>query len=131
MIFTPLSVKSSGVSAHISDRLSPPNAANKIGTSGAAVIAKHYGVPVYILLPSSTIDLNCPTGADIPIELRSGEEIGSLWYERPMAPAGVKTWNPAFDVTDHELITAVVTEKGILYPPFDVSLRKEFGGEAL
>jgi len=105
------------------------DAANKIGTSGAAIIAKHYGVPVYILLPSSTIDLSCPTGADIPIELRSGDEIRSLWYEKPMAPAGVKCWKPAFDVTDHTLITAIVTEKGVLYPPFDISLKEKFGGE--
>lgn len=103
------------------------DAANKIGTSGAAIIAKHYGVPVYILLPSSTIDLACPTGADIPIEVRDGEEIRSLWYEKPMAPAGVKCWNPAFDVTDHELIAAVVTEKGVVRPPYDVNLRKLFG----
>lgn len=104
------------------------DAANKIGTSGAAIIAKHYGVPVYILLPSSTIDMTCPTGADIPIELRDGDEIRTMWYERPMAPAGVKCWNPAFDVTDHELITAIVTEKGVLYPPFEKSLRQHFGG---
>ena len=103
------------------------DAANKIGTSGAAIIAKHYGVPVYILLPSSTIDLACPTGADIPIEERDGEEIRSMWYASPMAPAGVKCWDPAFDVTDHELITAVVTEKGVLYPPYDVNLKKMFG----
>ena len=103
------------------------DAANKIGTSGAAIIAKHYGVPVYILLPSSTIDLSCPTGADIPIEIRDGEEIRSLWYERPMAPAGVKCWDPAFDVTDHELITAIVTEKGVVRPPYDVNLQKLFG----
>ncbi len=104
------------------------DAANKIGTSGAAVIAKHYGVPVYILLPSSSIDMACPTGEDIPIELRSGEEIRSMWYERPMAPAGVSCWNPAFDVTDHTLISAIVTEKGVLYPPFDRSLAENFGG---
>ncbi len=103
------------------------DAANKIGTSGAAIIAKHYGVPVYILLPSSTIDMACPTGADIPIELRDGEEIRSLWYERPMAPEGVKCWDPAFDVTDHDLITAVVTEKGVIRPPYDVNLKKLFG----
>lgn len=105
------------------------DAANKIGTSGAAILAKHYGVPVYFLLPSSTIDMDCPTGADIPIELRSGEEIRSLWYERPMAPENVKCWNPAFDVTDHELITAIITEKGILYPPFAERLREKFGGK--
>ena len=105
------------------------DAANKIGTSGAAVLARYYGVPFYILLPSSTIDMDCPTGADIPIELRSGEEISSLWYETPMAPAGVKCWNPAFDVTDHSLITAIVTEKGVLYPPFAEQLKNIFGGE--
>ena len=103
------------------------DAANKIGTSGAAIIAKYYGVPVYILLPSSTIDLACPTGADIPIEERDGEEIRSMWYAQPMAPAGVKCWDPAFDVTDHALITAVVTEKGVIYPPYDANLQKLFG----
>ena len=103
------------------------DAANKIGTSGAAIIAAHYGVPVYILLPSSTIDMACPTGADIPIEERDGEEIRSLWYAQPMAPAGVKCWDPAFDVTDHSLITAIVTEKGVIYPPYDVGLQKLFG----
>lgn len=105
------------------------DAANKIGTSGAAILAKHYGVPFYVLLPSSTIDMRCPTGDDIPIELRSGDEIRTMWYEKPMAPAGVKCWNPAFDVTDHALITAIVTEKGVMYPPFDLSLREHFGGE--
>lgn len=103
------------------------DAANKIGTSGAAILAKHYGIPVYILLPSSTIDMTCATGEEIPIELRDGEEIRSLWYEKPMAPEGVRCWNPAFDVTDHELITAIVTEKGVIYPPFDVRLRELFG----
>ena len=103
------------------------DAANKIGTCGAAIIAKHYGVPVYILLPSSTIDMTCPTGADIPIEERDGEEIRSLWYAQPMAPAGVKCWDPAFDVTDHELITAIVTEKGVVRPPYDVNLKRLFG----
>ena len=104
------------------------DAANKIGTSGAAILAKHYGVPVYILLPSSTVDMACATGEDIPIELRSPEEIRSLWYEKPMAPADVKCWNPAFDVTDHELITAIVTEKGVIRQPFDIHLRELFGG---
>ena len=102
------------------------DAANKIGTSGLAVLARHYGIPFYILLPSSTIDLDCATGADIPIELRDGEEIRSLWYEKPLVPAEVKCWNPAFDVTDHELITAIVTEKGVLYPPFGEKLEELF-----
>ncbi len=100
------------------------DAANKIGTSGVAVLAKHYGIPFYVLGPSSTIDLDCTTGADIPIEERPGQEIGSLWYREPMAPAGVKFYNPAFDVTDHALITGIVTETGVCYPPFTDALRR-------
>ena len=103
--------------------------ANKIGTSGVAILAKHYGVPFYVLGPTSTIDMNCPDGAHIPIEERAQDEIGSKWYQQPMAPAGVKCFNPAFDVTDHELITAIITEKGICYPPFDENIGKLFQKE--
>ncbi|QKS69885.1 S-methyl-5-thioribose-1-phosphate isomerase [Paenalkalicoccus suaedae] len=90
--------------------------ANKIGTSGLAIIAKHYGIPFYVCAPTSTIDVACLTGAEIEIEERNGAEITDTWYEKPMAPAGVKTYNPAFDVTDHSLITAIITENGVLYP---------------
>lgn len=100
--------------------------ANKIGTSGVAILAKHYGIPFYVLGPSSTIDLNCPTGADIKIEQRDPEEIRSKWYAEPMALPEVKCFNPAFDVTDHSLITGIITEKGILRPPFTESLKKAF-----
>ena len=100
--------------------------ANKIGTSGVAILAKHYGIPFYTLGPTSTIDMNCPTGADICIELRDPEEIKTMWYREPMALPEVKCYNPAFDVTDHELVTAIVTDQGIVYPPFDVNLRKLF-----
>ena len=100
--------------------------ANKIGTSGVAILAKHYGVPFYVLGPTSTIDLDCPTGADIPIELRDPGEIRSMWYREPMAPEGVKCYNPAFDVTDHTLISGIVTEKGICRPPYDKSLAALF-----
>ena len=100
--------------------------ANKIGTSGVAVLARHYGIPFYVLGPTSTIDMNCPTGADIPIELRDPAEIGEMWYREPMAPAGVKCYNPAFDVTDHSLITAIITEKGIVRPPFREGLAALF-----
>ena len=100
--------------------------ANKIGTSGVAILAKHYGIPFYTLGPSSTIDMNTPTGDDITIELRDPDEIRSLWYREPMAPAAVKCWNPSFDVTDHELVTAIITEKGIIYPPFSTNLKKLF-----
>ena len=96
--------------------------ANKIGTSGVAVLAKHYGIPFYVLGPRSTIDLACATGADIPIELRDPEEIRRKFYERPMAPEGVRCYNPAFDVTDAALITAIVTDRGICYPPYEESL---------
>ncbi|MCR5665007.1 MAG: S-methyl-5-thioribose-1-phosphate isomerase [Oscillospiraceae bacterium] len=100
--------------------------ANKIGTSGVAILAKHYGIPFYTLGPASTVDMSCPTGADIRIEQRDGEEIRSLWYREPMAPPEVRCYNPAFDVTDHELLTAIVTDRGIVYPPFDVNLKKLF-----
>lgn len=101
--------------------------ANKIGTSGVAILAKHYGVPFYVLGPSSTIDFTCPDGDHIPIELRDGEEIKSKFFEKPSSLRSVKCYNPAFDVTDHDLITAIVTEKGICYPPFQDSLAALFG----
>ena len=93
--------------------------ANKIGTSGVAILAKHYGIPFYVCCPSSTIDSNLESGDMIPIEERDGDEIKTMWYEKPMAPESVKTFNPAFDVTDHSLITAIVTEKGVCYPPYN------------
>ncbi len=100
--------------------------ANKIGTSMVAILARHYGIPIYSLGPTSTIDMNCPDGKHIEIELRDPGEIAEKWYEKPMAPKGVKCYNPAFDVTDHSLLTGFVTEKGIVYPPFDVNLKKLF-----
>lgn len=98
--------------------------ANKIGTSGVAILAKEFGIPFYMFVPTATIDLDTPTGSQIQIEERPGEEICRMWYEKPMAPAGIKTYNPAFDVTDHQYITAVVTEKGVVYPPYEENLRK-------
>lgn len=103
--------------------------ANKIGTSGAAVLAKYYGVPFYVFCPSSTIDMNCKTGADIVIEERDPDEIKTKFYSEPMAPASVKCYNPAFDVTDAELITAIITEKGICRYPYTESLAALFGGD--
>ena len=100
--------------------------ANKIGTSGVAILAKHYGIPFYVLGPSSTVDLNTPTGTDIVIEERDGDEIRSKWYSEPMAPEGVKCYNPAFDVTDHTLITGIITEKGICREPYTESLKNLF-----
>jgi methylthioribose-1-phosphate isomerase len=103
--------------------------ANKIGTSGLAVLAKEYKIPFYMFVPTSTIDLQMASGEAMIIEERSAEEIYAMWYEKPMAPDGVKTFNPSFDVTDHRHITAVITERGIVYPPYDVNLRALFERE--
>lgn len=96
--------------------------ANKIGTSGVAILAKHYGIPFYVCAPSSTIDLDTPTGADIHIEQRPPEEITEMWYAERMAPSGINVYNPSFDVTDHTLITAIITEKGVCRAPYTTSL---------
>ena len=100
--------------------------ANKIGTSGVAILARHYGIPFYTLGPTSTIDMNCPDGEHIEIEQRDGAEVREKFYAQPMALPEVKCYNPAFDVTDHTLVTGIVTEKGICYPPFTQSLKKLF-----
>lgn len=96
--------------------------ANKIGTSAVAILANYYHIPFYVLGPSSTIDLGCPSGAEIPIELRPPEEIKEKFYTQPMALPETKCYNPAFDVTDHSLITAIVTDKGIFREPYTQSL---------
>ena len=98
--------------------------ANKIGTSGVAVLAKYYNIPFYVLGPYSTIDYNCPTGDDIVIEERDSNEIKTMWYEKPMALPETKCYNPAFDVTDHELITAIITDRGIIKAPFKEGLER-------
>ena len=102
------------------------DAANKIGTSVVAAVAKYYGVPVYICAPTSTIDLNTPTGAEIKIEQRPAEEVTEMWYKKRMAPEGIKVFNPAFDVTDHELIAGIVTEYGVARAPYTESLAAIF-----
>lgn len=102
------------------------DAANKIGTSGVAILAKYYGIPFYVLGPTSTIDMKCKTGADIEIELRNPDEIKKKFYSEPMALEEVPCYNPAFDVTDHELIAGIVTEKGICRAPYTESLAKLF-----
>jgi methylthioribose-1-phosphate isomerase len=102
--------------------------ANKIGTSGLAILAHYYGIPFYVLGPSSTVDLSCKTGEDIEIELRSPDEIKTMFYSKPMAPKEVRCYNPAFDVTDHSLITGIITEYGICRPPYNVNLRRMLKG---
>ena len=98
--------------------------ANKIGTSGVAILAGYYHIPFYVLGPTSTIDFDTPAGKDIVIEQRDPDEIRTMWYEKPMAPPDVKCYNPSFDITDHSLIAGIITEKGIIRPPFEENLLK-------
>ena len=100
--------------------------ANKIGTMGVAIMAKHFGIPFYVCAPLSTIDMDCPDGDSIKIEQRAAEEVTEMWYEKRMAPIGVKVFNPAFDVTDNGMVTAFVTEKGVIYPPYSENFKKLF-----
>ena len=91
--------------------------ANKIGTYGVAVLAREHDLPFYVAAPVSTIDLTCPTGEQIPIEERPSEEV-THFYRQPVAPEGIRVRNPAFDVTPHQLVTAIITEQGIIREPF-------------
>ena len=102
------------------------DACNKIGTSGVAILAKYYKIPFYVFTPTSTIDMSIENGDKIIIEQRPSNEVTETWYKKRMAPEDVKVYNPAFDVTDHELITAIITEHGIIRPPYIESLKKLF-----
>ncbi|GLV59533.1 methylthioribose-1-phosphate isomerase [Dictyobacter sp. S3.2.2.5] len=97
--------------------------ANKIGTYSLAVLAHAHQIPLYVVAPCSTIDLSLPSGDQIPIEQRKPEEVTTL-YGTPIAPAGVAVANPAFDVTPHPYISAIITEKGIVRPPYRENLRE-------
>lgn len=99
--------------------------ANKIGTYSLAVLAKHHGIPLYIVAPRSTFDLKIKSGREIPIEERSNDEVTHFRHVQT-APAGVKVFNPAFDVTDHSLIAGIVTEYGIIRAPFEKNIKKTF-----
>ena len=100
--------------------------ANKIGTYSVAVNAHFHGVPFYVALPCSTIDLSLPDGSGIPIEERDRDEVRTLCGVQT-APAEVEVYNPAFDVTPHSLVTGIITEKGVVYPPFRENLARLFG----
>ena len=106
------------------------DACNKIGTSGVAILAKYYGIPFYVLAPTSTIDMSIKKGADIPIEQRPAEEVTEMFYKQRMTPQGVKIYNPAFDFVDHELISGIVTEYGIARPPYTENLKEIFHRKA-
>jgi methylthioribose-1-phosphate isomerase len=100
---------------------------NKIGTSGVAVMAEYYGIPFYVCAPVSTIDMRTPDGSGITIEERPGFEVTDMWYRERMTPEGVSVYNPAFDVSDAKLITAIVTEYGVVRPPYAENLAALFG----
>ena len=109
-----------------SDRIAANgDVANKIGTYSVAVLAKEHGLPFYVAAPLTTVDLACPDGGGIPIEERDRSEVTSL-FGTPVAPDGVAVMNPAFDVTPAKYVTAIVTDRGVARPPYDVSLRALF-----
>lgn len=99
------------------------DAANKIGTYGVAVLAQAHSIPFYVAIPSTTLDLSLASGASIPIEQRDPGEIAQC-FGRRVAPENVKIYNPAFDVTPASLITGIITEHGIVAPPFEDGLRR-------
>ena len=99
--------------------------ANKIGTLGVAILARHFGIPLYVACPSSTLDLATPTGAGIVIEERAGDEVTSFG-ERRTAPHGMPVRNPAFDVTPHALVSGFITERGLVRAPFEHNLAALF-----
>jgi len=98
--------------------------ANKIGTYNLAVLAHHHRIPFYVVAPLSSFDPKIKEGRFIPIEERAPCEVTHLFFKRPIAPKGIKVFNPAFDVTPQRLITAFVTEKGIILPPFKENIKK-------
>jgi methylthioribose-1-phosphate isomerase len=118
-------MRQDGVAAVIvgADRIAANgDVANKVGTYSLAVLARAHGVPLYVAAPASTVDLETPTGADIPIEERAVDEV-ACFAGVATAPAGVAVSNPAFDVTPAELVTAIVTEAGVVQPPYGPGLR--------
>ncbi|MBP1700755.1 MAG: translation initiation factor, aIF-2BI family, partial [Deltaproteobacteria bacterium] len=99
--------------------------ANKIGTYSLAVLASHHHIPFYVAAPTSTLDLQLASGEEIPIEERAEEEVSHIGGRR-IAPKGIKIFNPAFDVTPHQFIRGIITEKGIVRKPFNKNLKKMF-----
>ena len=100
--------------------------ANKIGTYSLAVLARYHGIPLYVAAPSSTFDLRKKSGKEIVIEQRPADEVMKLFFKKPIAAAGIDVYNPAFDVTDHTLISAIITDKGIIRPPYLRQIKKMF-----
>ena len=100
---------------------------NKIGTYKLAVVAKENGVPFYAVVPTPTIDLATPSGEEVPIEERDPEEVTHI-FGQSIVPLGVRAANPAFDITPHRYVTGIITEEGIITPPFEDGLRRAVEG---
>ena len=98
--------------------------ANKIGTYNLAVLSHYHKIPFYIAAPNSTFDITIKTGRDIPIEERKAGEVTELFFKRPITVKGIEIFNPAFDVTTHNLITAIITDKGVIRPPYRINIAK-------
>ncbi|MDD2927501.1 MAG: S-methyl-5-thioribose-1-phosphate isomerase [Candidatus Omnitrophica bacterium] len=101
--------------------------ANKIGTYSLAVLSKYHNIPFYIAAPDSTFDFSIHSGKDIPIEERNSREVSELLFRKRVAPAGAKVFNPAFDVTPHNLISAIITDKGVIRPPYGENIKRRLG----
>lgn len=101
--------------------------ANKIGTYSLAVLSHYHKIPFYIAAPESTFDLDIASGKEIPIEQRDKKEVTELFYKRPIVPEGVKVYNPAFDVTPNRLITAIITDKGVIKAPYKKNIKRFIG----
>lgn len=117
-------IKNKGVNMAVTgaDRIAlNGDTANKIGTYGLALICKAHNVPFYVAAPASTFDFTAESAKDIPIELRKGEEITKIG-DKVIAPEGIETFNPAFDITPHDLIAGIITEYGVLRPPYEKSI---------
>jgi len=102
--------------------------ANKVGTYSVAVLAKENGIPFYVAAPVSTLDLSLASGDEIPIEQRDAAEVTTV-FGTPVAPEGIPVENPAFDVTPHRYVTAIITERGVARPPFGESLARISGSD--
>ena len=123
---------SKGLAGLLCSATGQANAMSRTRSARTVAILPHYGIP-FTMGPTSTIDFDCKSGEEIEIELRDPEEIKSKWYAEPMAPASVKCYNPAFDVTNHDLIAGIVTEHGVLRAPYTESiaaLKKTIESEA-
>lgn len=96
--------------------------ANKIGTYTLAVLARRHGIPFYVAGPTSSIDVDCPSGKEIPIEQRDPKEVSHI-FGKALAPKGMRVFNPAFDVTPQDLVSAIITEKGVIHPPYQQNIR--------